>query len=1105
MQSTLDEVTLRYVASHLGKEWKALATYLGVRNDEVDRIQASHRGTEEQIFQMLMTWCQRWDTPSNHGGKLSFLRDCLIKSKRSDLAESLLDSTDHLMDWNFNRCCEEFIEYYRNTMGVVALLPWVPSEVSKVSYIGVKLQFTEQAKKAGRLVKFRNIDSYEDLLRLEYHDSQPVRFILLSGIAGSGKTTVVSTIATDWASKKRGSPLSNFSLLIALSVRELKRAADLGEAIFDQILAKDTTVSLKSLINRIQSHAEEVLVVLDGADEFDEDGSQLPSEGDIIGIISNKILRGCTVIVTTRPHTVDKLCELNPSFIRVEISGFSDSGVKEYIQNFFKGYDPKVSAALDHQLIESEGLYSLAKIPMMLLLICLIWSEENELPETLTELFKEAALFMLKRYSQRTGNHSQEEQFLESEWMEFVQALGKTALDGVLLPGQKLVLKPSDFENSQMVDKACSVGILSKEKVRSKLSSVQHVTFFHKTFQEAIAGFYWASLVETDGDSFNRYRKQISEENSFNLEYVLRFCCGANVKAAKSLLTHVTDCFSTKCSEPAMTTELKNVPNRIILKPVSSEEIRGKKMQRLWLMMHFEAHSRDLHSIDKPMDRHKLKFDFDCTEEERNAFGFLVDCASSVCESFLNEIHQVSMSSINEKSAPVVATILKQGMVNIRDINLQFGESECEEAGCHWQMDLGYALSKIQLRNLSLSGHSLLQKQDISAIFGTLNSSAVSYSLETLTLSSVAFNPRYLKEFLEKQSMQQPALPHSQTYTCTNTCDRDEDLEEASKGLPTGSLKVLDVRHCQSDSSAFCLKRPFPNLQVLRLIDDGLQEEDMWHINSLLSRSPMLLEVDFSRNNIGHGFMRLTEQLSHLGQLQVLKLTDTGLNSDQFVHLARQLRVANLRVLSLSCYKYSPKTITAEALLAILQWSCMCSSLKELDVKQCVREFPDVEVSADPRTAQPIEEILQSSMENLDLSSNRLGKYAPQIIKLFSYMPSLKNLDMSGIGLTYPDAVLLVEVLPSCQRMQELHVGDNNKMGNSGLEALLKVTPKLPDLNYLSLPDKDGEPPEMVRECLRHGHRYSIIRYFYQFNRPQIAAVVEVIKRFEQEGQKDLR
>ena len=94
MGFVLDEVAFRCLASNLGKEWKALATHLGVRKDEVDRIEADNQRAEERIFQMLMAWWQRCDHGEDNKSHApsNVLQNGLVKSGRSDLAETLRSS-----------------------------------------------------------------------------------------------------------------------------------------------------------------------------------------------------------------------------------------------------------------------------------------------------------------------------------------------------------------------------------------------------------------------------------------------------------------------------------------------------------------------------------------------------------------------------------------------------------------------------------------------------------------------------------------------------------------------------------------------------------------------------------------------------------------------------------------------------------------------------------------------------------------------------------------------------------------------------------------------------------------------------------------------------
>ncbi|XP_038057829.1 uncharacterized protein LOC119729288 [Patiria miniata] len=1068
MQSTLSEVKLRHLASNLGKEWTALATYLGVRSDEVDRIKADYLGSEEQIFQMLMIWWQRWDhsNRSGDGGALSFLQESFVKIGRSDLAQSISDSMGPPSDWNFEVYRNEFIRYYKDAMGVVPLLPWLASEVSKINDMYVKLKYNEKDSKAGRVVK-RYIGSYEDMLRLEFHDGQPVRFILLSGIAGSGKTTIVSKIATDWALQTPGSTLSKFSLLVALSMRELKRAPDLTEAVFDQILAKDTNVNPVALKDHLRSHAEEVLVVLDGADEFDKEGSQLPTEGDIIDIISNKVLRGCTVIVTTRPHMVDKLCKLNPCFTRIEACGFSEEGVKEYIEKFFQGEDPQIATDLYRYLVVSESLRNLAKIPMMLLLMCLVWSEGHKLHETLTELFTDAMFFILKRHFQTTDNLgiSGDEDLFWNELKDTVKELGKAALDGLMLPGQKLVFDVSDFGNPAVVDQACKIGILSQERVRSKLRSVQCVTFIHKTFQEAIAGFYWATLAESNVDLFNHYLSLIPDDwLASTLEYVFRFCCGANTEAARLLLSHVVSSFNWDNSKSWRFHDFKKVG--ILDFDIAMrlhDDIKFCPQINLCFLMHLEAHGKELHSLMMPVFKRGLSFDLKCSKDVGLAFGFLIECASVSNPSFLTGLTKINVESIDKDGSAVVTRILKHAVI-ATDVDLEFDAASFKKnkgVDSSWQVSLGDALGSMQsLKTLSLYCRPFPVNMDLSVMFRCLAQTAV-MKLECFALQGFKVDPSCLKQFLEQQDrLCQLGLS---TRSLVHLENNDHFWSAVFAGLETQSLRVLEVSYSKhTGSQTIHLDRKYPNLEVLKLSEDGLQQEDLQQVVCVIPKAPRLQELDLSGNRIRDVFPSLVEQLPILNHLEVLNLNDTDLLSDQVVLLARDVlsTLPNLRVLSLSrSYHHYATSITPDALLSVVWWSCNSSSLEELDMKGCVATIPhrNKPQSGDesgedlptPTYSRPPGEC---SLKTLDVHRNYLGKLTPQFIRLLKHMPALKILNMNAMDLTDSDAIYLAEVLPSCPQLQELMLeGNDATLGKDGIEALYKAVQKLPNLKHLYL------------------------------------------------------
>ncbi|XP_038061122.1 uncharacterized protein LOC119731909 [Patiria miniata] len=84
----MSDIHFRQIAKDIGNEWKQLASYLGIRKEEVDKIEIDHRqSVNEQIFQMLVLWRQK------RGNKVNEMRkeliDALIQVDRRDLADKV--------------------------------------------------------------------------------------------------------------------------------------------------------------------------------------------------------------------------------------------------------------------------------------------------------------------------------------------------------------------------------------------------------------------------------------------------------------------------------------------------------------------------------------------------------------------------------------------------------------------------------------------------------------------------------------------------------------------------------------------------------------------------------------------------------------------------------------------------------------------------------------------------------------------------------------------------------------------------------------------------------------------------------------------------------
>jgi len=212
--------------------------------------------------------------------------------------------------------------------------------------------------------------------------------ILLTGKAGIGKTFFCQKLIRDWADdgllqSPTNSPMPHFQFTYLLTFRQLNLFGDkpitLKELLNCSSMLDDQSIIDESLLEYIRSHSEEVLIIIDGFDEycrqddiagkeFSYSEEKMPVAGLCAKLMRGQILGRATVMITSRPDESEKIS--GHHFDRnVEITGFSEQEVKEYIEKYFRGKEPIKNAVLDH-ITKNKDLVSLAHIPVLCAFMC---------------------------------------------------------------------------------------------------------------------------------------------------------------------------------------------------------------------------------------------------------------------------------------------------------------------------------------------------------------------------------------------------------------------------------------------------------------------------------------------------------------------------------------------------------------------------------------------------------------------------------------------------------------------------------------------------------------------------------------------------------------
>uniref|UniRef100_A0A3B1K697 Si:dkey-118k5.3 n=1 Tax=Astyanax mexicanus TaxID=7994 RepID=A0A3B1K697_ASTMX len=187
----------------------------------------------------------------------------------------------------------------------------------------------DEAKRRGQTCAFREL--YQSLLCVSEDG-----VALLSGVAGSGKTTVIKRLVQQWAAD-----VDAQKIVLSMSFRELSLITEPQSL---QGLLSDHYSHLKPVLPELLTSTQgQVVLILDGLDEFcfPLDFERTPKCSDperelsvgalVVNLIKGNLLPGTSILLTSRPHAVAKVPQL---LVRqfYSVLGFSPAQQKQYFE-----------------------------------------------------------------------------------------------------------------------------------------------------------------------------------------------------------------------------------------------------------------------------------------------------------------------------------------------------------------------------------------------------------------------------------------------------------------------------------------------------------------------------------------------------------------------------------------------------------------------------------------------------------------------------------------------------------------------------------------------------------------------------------------------------
>ncbi|XP_041461770.1 uncharacterized protein LOC121413073 [Lytechinus variegatus] len=550
----LTELELNLLADGMDpSDLRKVGLALGFTEAQLSRFERDNIGNIMQaIYKMLCEWLKtvlQGDAREILSNKLKDINLVQLADKlqKGQVGDHILSMTEE----EVQRVIQEVKEYSALHHCQIQADPLNSSLLFQLDRIFTNLTLLEEDK--GTTLKAPIL--YADLLKTKVNGVLPKR-LLVEGEGGVGKTTLCAKIVWDWI---HGAGYQDFNLVLLVLLREVKDNT-IGE-IIKSYLPDDNMVTVMQLNKYVFSHQKNVLLVLDGFDEFAGD---LDSCYQIALLILNRLFKSGKVLITSRRWRSDEIrkkTELRKLYAFIAVEGFSDANLSSYVTKFF--HPDTTSAKELTQFISNNDVIreNMAPYPIYTAMLCIMWKEfdgERRIAmsklQTFSQLIDEMVQFLVDHYLSKLGLTSRDEEWhvQRAEILLHLSNIGCLAFQGLM--ERRLVFTEHEFKSwPGCVNAGCQVGVLTKQapilqrrqqryNTHPTDSSVQ---FPHKLFQEYLSGMYLASLHNSNRSEYDRLMKDIVR-NAREFRELLYFTSAQQKEVGSDIITRLIATTSTR-------------------------------------------------------------------------------------------------------------------------------------------------------------------------------------------------------------------------------------------------------------------------------------------------------------------------------------------------------------------------------------------------------------------------------------------------------------------------------------------------------------------------------------------------------------------------------
>ncbi|XP_057309574.1 uncharacterized protein LOC130647649 [Hydractinia symbiolongicarpus] len=389
---------LNVVAKMIGDNWKDLSKRLGIpQNDNA-----------AETTESKMKECFEQAENRVYWKELKFELEML---QRQDIINEITSKT--LCTYGLEKYSDQLRDHYKKTLSHWNIPSTFKSDSGRKhttkerneAYVDLIVGPWNEAYSTDHEHFLKSHSSSKEKIEMKDIVKESDGCVLIRGIAGIGKTSLIDQLVFQWAD---GKMLNDFDFVFKFTCRQINTITNTPT--WEELVKRFFPNVYQDFFNELLENSRRVLIIVDGIDEFRylDDikeiaaGNPMHELGSIMHDIilkSSSLLPNSKVLVCGRPQACDIIKNLfltsqQPKLI--EVSGFDENSIGIYVKKFFENNTEKIKS-LHVSLNEISNLKAMAHIPVYLRTICNVYASEKKLKDlnTTTKLNIAACLVFL--------------------------------------------------------------------------------------------------------------------------------------------------------------------------------------------------------------------------------------------------------------------------------------------------------------------------------------------------------------------------------------------------------------------------------------------------------------------------------------------------------------------------------------------------------------------------------------------------------------------------------------------------------------------------------------------------------------------------------------